>query len=239
MRFCLIFGVWLGWAGPTLLQAAGAHGPVRKITTVVKADPHSGRLVRTFVVPSRLVPPKEIKSRVVNPVEPGDPAGVRVPDLHFFIEEIARRYELDPLLVHSVIKVESNYNPWATSPKGAQGLMQLMPGTARRFDVSNTFNPWENIEGGVRYLKYLLTLFQDERLALAAYNAGEGAVFRYRDIPPYRETAEYVHNVGKHWGEARLAAERSRVKRDAEARPKVETYTDSAGILHIVTRQTP
>ncbi len=113
-----------------------------------------------------------------------------------------------------MIQVESNYNPYAVSPKGAQGLMQLMPETARRFGVRNTFDIKENIEGGVRYLKYLGTLFpEDPRLTIAAYNAGEGAVWKYgNSIPPYRETEQYVDRVGKRYGQARRAAEKKEKK---------------------------
>src|SRR6266852_4513315 len=93
------------------------------------------------------------------------------------VARIAAQNQLSPLLIHSVIAVESNYNPYAISTKGAQGLMQLIPATARRFGVSNVFNPVENIQGGARYLRYLLDLYANNYpLALAAYNAGEGAV---------------------------------------------------------------
>jgi soluble lytic murein transglycosylase-like protein len=123
-------------------------------------------------------------------------------DVHAVVEQTARANDVDPLLVHSVIKAESNYNPIAVSPKGAMGLMQLMPGTARRFGAVNTFDVRQNIEAGVKYLRYLQGMFRNDRLALAAYNAGEGAVLRYGDIPPYRETENYVYKVGKSYGEA-------------------------------------
>lgn len=111
------------------------------------------------------------------------------------VKTTAERHGVDPLLVHAVIKAESNYDPTAVSPKGAIGLMQLMPGTAERFAV----DPWipeQNIDGGVRYLKWLLEKFGDTSLALAGYNAGEGAVMKYgRRVPPYRETQQYVAKV--------------------------------------------
>jgi soluble lytic murein transglycosylase-like protein len=114
------------------------------------------------------------------------------------VDQIAASHSLPPQLVHSVIKVESNYNARAVSPKGAQGLMQLMPATARRFGVANVFDPIDNIEGGTRYLKYLLDLYNgDYRLALAAYNAGEGAVEKYGSVPPYPETQNYLVLVGR------------------------------------------
>jgi soluble lytic murein transglycosylase-like protein len=95
-----------------------------------------------------------------------------------------------------MIHAESGFNPLAISRKGAKGLMQLMPGTAARMNVSNIFNPRENIEGGVRYFKYLLSLFNNDlRLSLAAYNAGENIVSELRSIPPYRETLDYVRKV--------------------------------------------
>jgi soluble lytic murein transglycosylase-like protein len=109
----------------------------------------------------------------------------------------ARTYQLEPALIHAVISAESGYNPLARSPKGATGLMQLMPGTARRYGVDNPLDPKQNIYGGAAYLRDLLTLFgNDLNLALAAYNAGEGAVMEYgHQIPPYRETTQYVPKV--------------------------------------------
>lgn len=118
---------------------------------------------------------------------------------------------MEPLLVHSVIKAESNYNPLAVSPKGAQGLMQLIPSTARRFGVANTFNPKQNIEGGVKYLKFLMDLYHNDYvLVIAAYNAGEGAVAKYNGIPPFSETRNYVNQVGRNLIKARKAAELSK-----------------------------
>src|SRR3954468_8193518 len=110
------------------------------------------------------------------------------------IDAIARRHGMDPLLVRAVIRVESNFDPRAVSPKGAAGLMQLMPDTATRYGVENRFDPAQNIDGGVRYLRDLMAMFDGNlSLAHAAYNAGEGAVLKYgRRIPPYPETQQYV-----------------------------------------------
>jgi len=108
----------------------------------------------------------------------------------------SRRHGIDPALVRAVIHAESAFNPRAVSSAGAAGLMQLMPATAARFNVRDVFDPEENIRGGVAYLAFLLKLFDgDYRLALAAYNAGEGAVQRYKGIPPYEETTNYVARV--------------------------------------------
>lgn len=112
------------------------------------------------------------------------------------ISEFSKKYEVDFALIKAIIRAESGFNPGAISRKGAKGLMQLMPETASRLNVSNIFNPRENIEGGVRYFKYLLSLFDnDVRLSLAAYNAGENLVGELRSIPPYRETVDYVRKV--------------------------------------------
>jgi soluble lytic murein transglycosylase-like protein len=112
------------------------------------------------------------------------------------ILKTAEKHSVDYALVKAVIRAESNFNPTAISRVGARGLMQLMPGTAYALRVNDSFHPEDNIEGGVRYLRYLLNLFQgDLHLALAAYNAGEKAVFRYRGIPPYQETRTYVRRV--------------------------------------------
>jgi hypothetical protein len=112
------------------------------------------------------------------------------------IFKAAEKYNMDYNLIKAVIKAESNFNPQAVSRAGARGLMQLMPKTAYAYQVKNSFQPEENIEGGVRYLRYLLNLFQgDLYLSLAAYNAGENAVISYSGVPPYRETRTYVQRV--------------------------------------------
>ncbi|HUP04529.1 MAG TPA: lytic transglycosylase domain-containing protein [Bryobacteraceae bacterium] len=184
MRFC--FKIAGGLALAAALYAAGMPGSDEmRRATVVRADRRTGRLVRVALQP--------------NPPAPRTPA----PDLKAAVDRIAREQALPPELVHSVIQVESNYNPGAVSPKGAQGLMQLIPATARRFGVSDAFDPLENVRGGTAYLKYLIGLYKGNyTLALAAYNAGEGAVARYGDVPPYQETRDYVKEVAQ-----RLAAQ--------------------------------
>jgi soluble lytic murein transglycosylase-like protein len=112
------------------------------------------------------------------------------------IAESAQRHKVEFALVKAVIRAESGFNPYAISRKGARGLMQLMPETASRMSVPNIFDPRDNIDGGVRYLKYLMYLFNNDlRLSLAAYNAGENIVAQLGTIPPYRETVEYVQKV--------------------------------------------
>lgn len=117
------------------------------------------------------------------------------------ILDAARQHRIDPALVAAVIRVESNFSPRAVSRKGARGLMQLMPATARRLGVRQPFDPKENIHGGTSYLSLLARRFGEtevERI-LAGYNAGEGAVEQYGGVPPYRETVDYVRKVGSLW----------------------------------------
>lgn len=117
-------------------------------------------------------------------------------DYHSIVHEKATKYNVDPLLVKAVIKTESNWNERAVSRKGAMGLMQLMPSTASDMNVRNPFNPEENIDGGVKYLRYLLERFNgDLTLALAAYNAGPKWVEKFGVIPPITETKQYVNKV--------------------------------------------
>lgn len=112
------------------------------------------------------------------------------------IEKYAAKNNLDPDFIKAVVKQESGFNPDAKSKCGAMGLMQLMPQTAKGLGVVDAFDPEQNIEGGVKYLKSMLNRFNnDPKLALAAYNAGPGAVQKYGDIPPYRETQNYVKNI--------------------------------------------
>ena len=122
-------------------------------------------------------------------------------DIDNFIVESGKRNSVDPLLLYSIMHQESSFKTRAMSYKGARGLMQLMPPTAVRFGVTNIWDPKQNIEGGARYMRFLLDLFDgDVRLALAGYNAGEGAVMKYGyKVPPYSETQEYVRRIGKRY----------------------------------------
>jgi soluble lytic murein transglycosylase-like protein len=124
------------------------------------------------------------------------PQAAAKPQLSEVVQSASDRYRLDPDLVNSVIHAESGFNPKATSNKGAQGLMQLMPQTATKLGVSNRLDPQENVEGGTRYLRELLELYNFDLVkALAAYNAGPGRVQQYGGVPPYRETRAYVSRI--------------------------------------------
>jgi len=112
------------------------------------------------------------------------------------IQDAAKATQLDAALIHAVISAESGYNPFARSRKGAAGLMQLMPETAKRYGVKNRLDPTQNISGGARYLRDLIRMFNNDlQLAVAAYNAGENAVDRHSGVPPYPETQQYVEKV--------------------------------------------
>jgi soluble lytic murein transglycosylase-like protein len=126
------------------------------------------------------------------------------------IRRVAERHGVDPLLVHAVVRVESDYDPNAVSSKGAAGLMQLMPETARRYGVADRFDPASNLDAGVRYLRDLLRAFGGNvALALAAYNAGEQSVLRAgRRVPDYRETAQYVRRVRMYYRELEASRQR-------------------------------
>lgn len=159
------------------------------------------------------------------------------------INQAASNHSLDPRLVKAVALVESGFNPKAVSPKGARGLMQLMPATASRNGVSNVHDPAQNIAGGTRYLSHLLNLFDGNlEKSLAAYNAGEGAVARYGGIPPYVETRDYVRKAltayygAPYRGGSTLGggfgkpAPSIRVERDSRNRPLLTTGRSSAPV---------
>lgn len=218
-------------ASPTgsLLAADAPSAPPDRKTVVVRADPRTGKLVRSvvFSAPKRTSAPSE--------------------EIRELVDQAARKHNVDPLLVHSMIQVESNYNTNAISPKGAEGLMQLTPSTARMLGVSNSFDPRQNIEAGVKYLKYLQGIYKDDRLALAAYNAGPGAVGKYNEVPPYKETLNYVEQVGRRYVEARksdaakqaapIAAAAEPKPLTEETHPKLEYFVDQNGRLFLRTTQ--
>ncbi len=136
------------------------------------------------------------------------------------IQTIADKHGVEAPLIHSIIKAESNYNTNALSTKGAIGLMQLMPETARKYGVTNPYNPEDNIEGGVKYLKDLIKVYSGRtELVLAAYNAGQEAIKKYGGIPPYPETRNYIEKV-KNYGYR---------KSFIRHRTKIYTYYDKSG----------
>lgn len=234
MWICLLLAAWKVSVLAADVAPAEPSGFLRRVATV-QPDPSSGRLVRRVVVQPRVVQPVLVKEKAMEGNEQISLPLAPDPAVNEIIEQAAREHDVDPLLVHSVIQVESGYDRFAVSPKGALGLMQLIPATARRFGVSNPFDVRQNIQAGVKYLRQLQMMFKDARLALAAYNAGEGAVMRYKDIPPYAETQHYVYQVGKRWGEARRAAEQSR--RAAAGQPeqkRIRQFVDQEGRLHLM-----
>jgi soluble lytic murein transglycosylase-like protein len=163
-----------------------------------------GEVIAPASVISRFEPdevpyPEPVVSKVV-PVPVASPQNLRPEQQRYgaIIERVAVEQGVDPRLVHALIEVESNYQERARSPKGAKGLMQLMPETARQHDVRDPYDPVANIEAGIKHLKSLLVRYtQNLTLALAAYNAGEGAVDRFGGVPPYPETRNYVARILK------------------------------------------
>jgi len=160
-----------------------------------------------------------------------------------YVLEYSTRHSLRPELVRAVIQVESGYNARALSPKGAMGLMQLMPDTARMLGVQRPYDPEQNIRGGTRYLRLLIDKYEgSEELALAAYNAGSGAVDRYgKRIPPYRETRDYVRKVGSKAGDAAYTTRKLRIYKtiqivDGRVVPRYSSEQPSSGTFEIITR---
>lgn len=220
------------------VSAADLAGQSRRIVTVVRPDPHTGKLVRSVLVTT--IPPAEHKAAPHAVSQESAPTST--PSGNASLDEavrvIAQQHSLPPQLIHSVIKAESNYNPLAVSSKGALGLMQLIPSTARRFGVMDVFNPVQNIEGGAKYLRYLLDRYNNSYpLALAAYNAGEQAVEKYGGIPPFEETRNYVIQVGKQLQAAPPpAARRPEAAPAVPAQPHIVEIREPDGSVRYVSR---
>jgi soluble lytic murein transglycosylase-like protein len=144
------------------------------------------------------------------------------------IEKYARSYQLDPSLIHSIIATESGFNPKAVSSKGARGLMQLMPATAARLGVKNSFDPEQNIQGGVKHFRSLMDTFKNNlELSLAAYNAGENLVQRLGRVPMIRETRDYVQSVTSRFGKMQANAQ------SQESSRYFDSFVDEEGVLHL------
>ncbi len=140
------------------------------------------------------------------------------------IQRLAQKYDVDPDLIHSIIRAESNYDSQAVSKKGAVGLMQLMPDTAKDYGVIDRYDPYENIEGGVKLLKDLIQTYdQKDDLVLAAYNAGPEAVKKYKGVPPYPETVQYIQKVKSYWNP----------KKSSKKNTKIFSFRDNSGRLII------
>src|SRR5580765_5025595 len=149
---------------------------------------------------------------------PPTPASTRPADIAEAVNSASGRYRIDPDLVNSVIRAESGFKVHAISPKGAQGLMQLMPGTASNLGVSNAFDPNANVDGGTRYLRQLLERYNFDLIkALAAYNAGPMRVEQYRGVPPYRETRAYVARIVHDYNRKKIAQEKAEAAAAAKA----------------------
>ncbi|HEX8117791.1 MAG TPA: lytic transglycosylase domain-containing protein [Pyrinomonadaceae bacterium] len=166
------------------------------------------------------------------------------PSVDGFIVDSSNRHGVDPLLIYSIMHRESSFKRFATSNKGARGFMQLMPATAARLGVRDIYDPQQNIEGGVKYVRFLLDMFDgDVRLALAGYNAGEGAVLKYgRSVPPYRETQEYVRRISERYALMRdpsTARTAPRVSRTQIAKLKAAEPPQLVYETHVFAVRTP
>src|SRR6476469_2558745 len=158
------------------------------------------------IVPAALPASTPTASAVIGPASMAKPQNLKPQDLNQVINTISDRHHIDPDFISSVIHAESGFNPRAVSPKGARGLMQLMPGTASKLGVSNAFDPGANVEGGTRYLSELLQRYNfDVIKALAAYNAGPQRVEQYRGVPPYYETRVYVAKIVRDYNRKKIA----------------------------------
>jgi soluble lytic murein transglycosylase-like protein len=228
------------------LHAGDVPAHMTRRVETIRSDARSGKLVRSVIVtpkfvPERTVPETVLAPRAISGAGAAPESVSAAGGIDQAVEQIAAEHSLPAQLIHSVIKVESNYNPFAVSNKGALGLMQLIPSTARRFGVSNVFNPVENIQGGAKYLKYLLDLYQGSYpLALAAYNAGEGAVAKYGGVPPYRETQNYLILVRRQLDKAAARPVKKSEPKPVEVKPEgpphIRQIVETDGAVRFVSQ---
>lgn len=171
---------------------------VQPFQTVLQesANQFGSKFSNQFGALTGIQPTTSVQAQISTQPQLRDYAQVSKPQLLSMISQVAQKHGVDEKLVKAVIKQESGFNPKATSHCGAKGLMQLMPGTAKTLGVTDAYNPVQNVDGGVRHLKWLLSKYHGNViLALAAYNAGSGAVDKYDGVPPYPETQNYVKSI--------------------------------------------
>lgn len=205
--------VAVGTAGTPAVDVNQRVAEIQRMLSALQPAPPaapaaSGQGGQSFaqVLSSQTAPGTAPSAGASAPVAGGSLGGGAPSQYDGLISAAAQRHGIDPALLKGLIRAESNFNPKAGSPAGAQGLTQLMPGTARSLGVTDPFDPAQSIEGGAKYLKQMLDKFDgDQRLALAAYNAGPGAVARFGGVPPYAETQAYVKKVAAYADEFRGA----------------------------------
>jgi soluble lytic murein transglycosylase-like protein len=170
-------------------------------------------------------------AEITNMAESQEPIAPQVqlqPTMNQVVSAASDKHQIDPDLITSVIHAESAFNPKALSPKGAQGLMQLMPGTASRLGVTNAYDPAANVDGGTQYLRELLLKYNGDIIkALAAYNAGPGRVQQYHGVPPYPETRAYVARIVREFNQKKLAAMKAQSTSASAAAPSVASNNSS------------
>jgi hypothetical protein len=188
----------------------------------------NGSQVFTNIAPVKPVFDLQITGEV--PAVPESPTATKSSSYDAIIEKYANHYSLDPSLIRSIIATESGFNPRAVSPKGARGLMQLMPATAERLGVSNSFDPEQNIHGGVKHFRSLMDNFNNNlTLSLAAYNAGENLVQRLGRVPEIKETRNYIQSVT-----SRLEKKDEDTPTEvAPEHPPTYRFIDESGVLHL------
>ena len=215
--------------GLTYLSVLALAAPLRADEIVALVDEHGHKVYVNTGVTSKH--PTYWMTHNFREVRQG-PSAVSFADIDRWVGQTADRFQVDPQLVHAIIQTESEYDPNAVSRKGAIGLMQLIPSTAQRFGVANPYDPKQNIEGGVNYLRYLLNLFGgDLNLSLAAYNAGEHSVLRSGGIPSFQETRRYVRKVTNLYGGGPMPPlARGSVKEPPRA--EIIRYVDAQGVVH-------
>jgi hypothetical protein len=194
----------------------------------------NGTRVFTNIAPTSPVTDLKITGAVPTPAPTPSPApsNSKSEAYNSIIEKYASDYHLDASLIKSIIATESGFNPKAISPKGARGLMQLMPATAEQLGVSNSFDPEQNIQGGVKHLRSLMDSFNDDiSLSLAAYNAGENRVQRLGRIPPIKETQNYVQSVTKLYNKSK--SEPKPQAQEEVKQPSLFRFIDDSGVLQV------